>query len=290
MATENNAAQKPKTPVRMREQDPKIRAANFDEVPYGYSPDEAAAEASRCLQCKKPLCVTGCPVNVQIPQFIKFIVEGDFAAAARKIKETNALPAVCGRVCPQEEQCELKCILGRKGAAITVGNLERFAADWEREKKLIEIPQVKPANGKKVAVVGSGPAGLTCAGELVKEGFDVTIFEALHEAGGVLVYGIPEFRLPKEIVRQEISYLEKLGVKLEKNLWSAGPPRSTSSCGRRGSTPCLWGRAPACRCSLMSMERTVSASIRQTNTSRGPTLCAPFRTTRPLPSCAETGS
>jgi len=217
MALQNNAAQKPDKPIKMREQDPGVRAANFSEVPFGYSPDEAKAEASRCLQCRKPLCVTGCPVNVQIPQFIKLIVEGDFAAAARKIKETNALPAVCGRVCPQEEQCELKCILGKKGSPIAVGNLERFAADWEREKKCIEIPQVKPSNGKKVAVVGSGPAGLTCAGELVKEGFDVTIFEALHEAGGVLVYGIPEFRLPKEIVKQEISYLEKLGVKLEKN-------------------------------------------------------------------------
>jgi glutamate synthase (NADPH/NADH) small chain len=201
----------------MREQDPKARAANFSEVPLGYSPDEAKAEASRCLQCRKPLCVTGCPVNVQIPQFIKLIVSGDFAAAARKIKETNALPAVCGRVCPQEDQCELKCVLGKKGAAIAVGHLERFAADWEREKKLIEIPQVKPKNGKRVAVVGSGPAGLTCAGELVKEGFEVTVFEALHEPGGVLVYGIPEFRLPKEIVKQEIYYLEKLGVRLERN-------------------------------------------------------------------------
>ena len=201
----------------MREQDPQARGSNFNEVPFGYSPDEAKAEASRCLQCKKPLCVGGCPVNVQIPQFIRLIVEGDFAAAARKIKETNALPAVCGRVCPQEEQCELKCILGKRGSPIAVGNLERFAADWERENNRIEIPQVKQKNGKKVAVVGSGPAGLTCAGELVKEGFEVTIFEALHEAGGVLVYGIPEFRLPKEIVKQEINYLEKLGVRLEKN-------------------------------------------------------------------------
>jgi glutamate synthase (NADPH/NADH) small chain len=201
----------------MREQDPKLRVSNFAEVPFGYGPDEAKAEASRCLQCKKPLCVTGCPVNVQIPQFIKLIVGGDFAAAARTIKETNALPAVCGRVCPQEEQCELKCVLGKKGAAIAVGHLERFAADWERENDRIEIPGVKPKNGRKVAVVGSGPAGLTCAGELVKEGFEVTIFEALHEAGGVLVYGIPEFRLPKDIVKQEINYLEKLGVKVEKN-------------------------------------------------------------------------
>lgn len=201
----------------MREQDPKARGSNFNEVPYGYSPDEARAEAARCLQCAQPFCVSGCPVNVQIPQFIKLILDGDFAAAARKIKETNALPAVCGRVCPQEDQCELKCILGKKRSPIAVGNLERFAADWERENNRIQIPGVKPENGKKVAVVGSGPAGLTCAGELVKEGFEVTIFEALHEAGGVLVYGIPEFRLPKEIVKREINYLEKLGVRLERN-------------------------------------------------------------------------
>jgi glutamate synthase (NADPH) small chain len=212
---------KPKACVPMREQDPKVRASNFSEVPFGYSAEEAKAEALRCLQCRKPLCVTGCPVNVQIPQFIKLIVDGEFAAAARKIKETNALPAVCGRVCPQEEQCELKCILGKRGSptgeAIAVGHLERFAADWERDNRLIEMPQVKPRNGKKVAVVGSGPAGLTCAGELIKEGFQVTVFEALHEAGGVLVYGIPEFRLPKDIVKQEINYLEKLGVTVEKN-------------------------------------------------------------------------
>ncbi|MBN1128291.1 MAG: NADPH-dependent glutamate synthase [Chitinispirillaceae bacterium] len=205
------------TRVPMREQDPTTRGRNFKEVPYGYSPEEAQAEAGRCLQCKKPLCVEGCPVNVRIPQFIRLIVEGDFAAAARKLKETNALPAVCGRVCPQEDQCEIRCILGKKGAPIAIGNLERFAADWEREHNCVEIPKVKPKNGKKVAIIGSGPAGLTCAGELVKEGFDVTIFEALHEAGGVLVYGIPEFRLPKEIVRQEINYLEKLGVRVERN-------------------------------------------------------------------------
>jgi glutamate synthase (NADPH/NADH) small chain len=201
----------------MREQDPKDRAANFKEVPLGYSPDEARTEASRCLQCKKPLCVDGCPVNVKIPQFIKLIADGDFAAAARTLKETNALPAVCGRVCPQEEQCEIRCILGKKGTPVAIGNLERFAADYERENNLITLPQIKPKNGEKVAIVGSGPAGLTCAGELVKEGFEVTVFEALHEAGGVLVYGIPEFRLPKEIVKQEINYLERLGVKVERN-------------------------------------------------------------------------
>jgi glutamate synthase (NADPH/NADH) small chain len=217
MTAETRSSLKPKAGVPMREQDPGVRGSNFNEVPYGYSPEEAKAEAERCLQCAKPLCVSGCPVNVQIPQFIKLILDGDFAASARKIKETNALPAVCGRVCPQEEQCELKCILGKKKSPIAVGNLERFAADWERENNRIEIPKVQPKNGKKVAIVGSGPAGLTCAGELVKEGFEVIIFEALHEAGGVLVYGIPEFRLPKEIVKQEISYLEELGVRLEKN-------------------------------------------------------------------------
>jgi glutamate synthase (NADPH/NADH) small chain len=203
--------------IPMREQDPKVRARNFDEVPFGYSPEEAIEEAKRCLQCKKPLCVEGCPVNVKIPQFIALVAEGKFAEAARTLKETNALPAVCGRVCPQEEQCEARCILGKKGQPIAVGNLERFAADYEREHNCIVIPAKKPFNGKKVAIVGSGPAGLTCAGELVKEGFSVTIFEALHEPGGVLVYGIPEFRLPKAIVAQEISYLEQLGVQIEKS-------------------------------------------------------------------------
>ncbi len=201
----------------MREQDPVERGRNFREVPYGYSEQEAVTEAKRCLQCKKPLCVQGCPVNVKIPEFVALIAEGKFIEAARKIKETNALPAICGRVCPQEEQCEARCVLGKKGDAVSIGNLERFAADYEREQGQVEIPQIKPSTGKKVAIVGSGPAGLTCAGELVKEGFAVTIFEALHEAGGVLVYGIPEFRLPKAIVKTEIEYLERLGVKIEKN-------------------------------------------------------------------------
>lgn len=213
--TENTAKKKDRVP--MREQDPKVRGKNFEEVPFGYSEEEAISEASRCLKCKKPLCVEGCPVNVKIPEFIGLIANGDFSGAAQKLKETNALPAVCGRVCPQEEQCESRCILGKKGSAVAVGNLERFAADWEREKGSVNIPECKPKNGLKVAIVGSGPAGLTCAGELVKEGFDVTIFEALHETGGVLVYGIPEFRLPKSIVKKEIEYLEKLGVKIEKN-------------------------------------------------------------------------
>jgi glutamate synthase (NADPH/NADH) small chain len=203
--------------IPMPEQPASQRIHNFEEVPKGYSPEEALAEAKRCIQCKKPLCVTGCPVNVQIPQFIQLIVDNEFSAAARKIKETNALPAVCGRVCPQETQCEAKCILGKKGDPISTGNLERFCADWERDHGPMQLPQLKPKNGKKVGIVGSGPAGLTTAGELIKEGFDVTIFEALHEPGGVLVYGIPEFRLPKAIVQKEIDYLISLGVKLEKN-------------------------------------------------------------------------
>ncbi|MCL2183412.1 MAG: NADPH-dependent glutamate synthase [Chitinispirillia bacterium] len=203
--------------IPMKEQDPAVRGKNFEEVPYGYSDDEAKAEASRCLKCKKPLCVDGCPVNVKIPEFIGLIANGDFAAAARKIKETNALPAICGRVCPQEEQCECRCILGKKGDPVAIGNLERFAADREREKGTVDLPAKKSSVNKKVAIVGSGPAGLTCAGELVKNGFDVTVFEALHEAGGVLVYGIPEFRLPKEIVKKEISGLESLGVKIVKD-------------------------------------------------------------------------
>jgi glutamate synthase (NADPH) small chain len=203
--------------TEMKEQAPSDRIKNFSEVPFGYTEEEAQAEAARCLQCKKPLCVAGCPVEVKIPEFIKYITEGKFKESALKIKETNALPAICGRVCPQEEQCEIKCILGKKGTPVAIGNLERFAADWEREKCEITIPELKPKNGKKVAVVGSGPAGLTVAGELAKEGFEVTVFEALHESGGVLVYGIPEFRLPKEIVRKEIDYLAKLGVNLVKN-------------------------------------------------------------------------
>jgi glutamate synthase (NADPH) small chain len=217
MMTEEKPMQRRASHVAMREQEPAERIRNFLEVPFGYSPEEAVAEAKRCLQCKKPLCMDGCPVGVKIPEFIKLVVEEKFSEAARKIKETNALPAVCGRVCPQETQCEEKCILGKKGDPIAVGHLERFCADWERDHGPMILPALKPKNGKKAGVVGSGPAGLTAAGELIKEGFEVTIFEALHEPGGVLLYGIPEFRLPKEIVKKEIDYLLKLGVKLEKN-------------------------------------------------------------------------
>ncbi len=198
----------------MPEQDPKARIGNFEEVPVGYSAETAMLEAKRCIQCKKPSCIPGCPVDVDIPGFIKLIAEGKFIEAAWKLKETNALPAVCGRVCPQEDQCEKVCILGKKGDPVAVGRLERFAADYERAAGKIEIPKVAAPTGKKIAIVGAGPAGLTIAGDLVKVGHDVTVFEALHKAGGVLIYGIPEFRLPKAIVDAEVDYLEKLGVKI----------------------------------------------------------------------------
>ena len=201
----------------MPEQPPKIRSQNFLEVPLGYTPEMAQAEAARCIQCKKPGCVSGCPVGVQIPEFLKLLREGDFSAAAQKVKETNALPAVCGRVCPQESQCEAQCILGKKSQPVAVGCCERFVADYERKHGLGMLPKKQPSNGKKVAVVGSGPAGLTVAGDLVLLGYDVTIFEAFHKSGGVLMYGIPEFRLPKAIVEHEIEGLIKLGVNIELN-------------------------------------------------------------------------
>jgi glutamate synthase (NADPH/NADH) small chain len=201
----------------MREQDAKERAHNFSEVPSGYSPEEAMDEAGRCLQCKRFPCVEGCPVNVQIPAFVALVREGKFLEAAWKIKETNALPAICGRVCPQETQCEERCVLAKRGEPISIGNLERFCADWERDHGAVKVPGIAPSNGRRVAVVGSGPAGLTAAGDLAKGGFLVTVFEALHEPGGVLVYGIPEFRLPKDIVAAEIDYLRRLGVIVETN-------------------------------------------------------------------------
>jgi glutamate synthase (NADPH/NADH) small chain len=198
----------------MREQDPQVRSKNFDEVPLGYTEEEAILEASRCLHCKKPFCVAGCPVDIDIPGFIALISEKDFIGAARKIKETNSLPAVCGRVCPQEIQCEEVCVLGKKGDPVAIGILERFVADYERRSGNIAIPETPAKTGKRVAIVGSGPAGLTIAGDLIKRGHDITIFEGLHKAGGVLIYGIPEFRLPKNIVDAEVEYLEKLGVKI----------------------------------------------------------------------------
>ena len=204
--------------VPVREQDPKVRATNFEEVCLGYNEEEAVAEAERCLNCKKPMCVGGCPVNINIPAFIEQVKNRDFEKAAQIIGESSALPAVCGRVCPQETQCEGKCILGIKGEPVAIGKLERFVADWAREHNIEPVP-AKEKKDKKVAVIGSGPAGLTCAGDLAKMGYDVKIFEALHQPGGVLVYGIPEFRLPKdEVVAHEVENVKKLGVEIETNV------------------------------------------------------------------------
>jgi len=218
METKDTKVKKEKVPrQKMPEQNPQKRIHNFEEVPFGYSEETAMTEAKRCIQCKKPGCVGGCPVDVKIPEFIKEISEGRFIEAALKLKETNGLPAVCGRVCPQEDQCEKECILGKKGEPVAIGRLERFAADYERNSGKVSIPPAVKSNGKKVAIAGAGPSGLTIAGDLVKLGYEVTIFEALHKAGGVLVYGIPEFRLPKAIVEAEVQYLKKLGVKIETN-------------------------------------------------------------------------
>ena len=203
--------------VPISEQDPKVRATNFEEVCLGYTEEEAVEEAGRCLNCKKPMCVEGCPVSINIPAFIEQVKNRNFEKAYEIISESSALPAVCGRVCPQESQCEGKCIRGIKGEAVAIGKLERFVADWARENG-IKPKNTSTPNGHKVAVIGSGPSGLSCAGDLAKLGYDVTVFEALHELGGVLVYGIPEFRLPKEkVVKKEIENVKALGVKFEKN-------------------------------------------------------------------------
>ncbi|MFO8088864.1 MAG: NADPH-dependent glutamate synthase [Desulfatiglandaceae bacterium] len=199
----------------MPEQKPEVRKRNFDEVPVGFTKEMALKEAQRCLQCKKPSCVEGCPVSVDIPGFIKLIREEKFTEAIRHVWERNSLPAVCGRVCPQEIQCEGKCILGKKDKPVAIGSLERFVADLEREQGTGQLPPKAKSTGKRVAVVGCGPSGLTVAGDLILKGHDVTIFEAFHKPGGVLVYGIPEFRLPKEIVYSEVNFLERLGVKVE---------------------------------------------------------------------------
>jgi glutamate synthase (NADPH/NADH) small chain len=204
-----------KTP--MPEQDPSVRRSNFDEVSLGYNEVMAVMEAERCLQCREPGCVKGCPVNVPIPQFIKAVREGNFQEAIEIVKEKNILPAVCGRVCPQEEQCEKFCLVGKKHEPVGIGRLERFVADWEKQTCQIGMPRMEASTGKKVAVVGSGPSGLTCAYDLAKLGHKVTIFEALHEAGGVLFYGIPEFRLPKDIVACEIELLRNMGVEIVTN-------------------------------------------------------------------------
>ena len=195
-------------------QEPEVRVQNFNEVALGYPVETAVEEAQRCLQCKKPKCVDNCPVEIDIPGFIKCIAEKNFKKGIHLLKEKYCLPAVCGRVCPQEEQCEETCILIKKGGQIAIGRLERFLADWEAEQNRIDLPEIKTKTGKKVAIVGGGPAGLTVAGDLIKLGHDITIFEALHAMGGVLIYGIPEFRLPKAIVNREVEYLKKLGVEI----------------------------------------------------------------------------
>lgn len=205
------------TKVPMPEQKPDVRNKNFEEVAMGYTPEMAVEEATRCLNCKNKPCVGGCPVNVRIPEFIEKVAAGEFEEAYKIITSTNGLPAVCGRVCPQESQCEGKCVRGIKGEPVGIGRLERFCADWHMENS--DVKAEKPAsNGKKVAVVGAGPSGLTCAGDLAKKGYEVTVFEAFHTAGGVLVYGIPQFRLPKEIVRKEVQNLEDLGVEIQTNM------------------------------------------------------------------------
>ena len=207
-----------KTKVPVREQDPKVRATNFEEVCYGYNSEEAQEEAQRCLNCKNPRCVQGCPVSINIPDFIQEVKAGNFEEAAKVIAKSSSLPAVCGRVCPQESQCEGVCVVGIKGEPVSIGKLERFVADWSRENE-IDLSGNIERNGIKVAIVGSGPSGLACAGDLAKAGYDVTIFEAFHESGGVLTYGIPEFRLPKtKVVNYEIDSIKKLGVKIENNV------------------------------------------------------------------------
>ena len=210
----------PKKKTPMKEQDPKERIHNFNEVALGYTPEEAIQEAQRCITCPTKPCVKGCPVHIDIPTFIKYIKEGNFQMAIDTIKLYNNLPAVCGRVCPQENQCEAQCVVAKIPGhePVAIGRLERFVADWEAERGELKIPEIKEKKGKKVAVVGAGPAGLTAAADLAKMGYDVTIFEALHKPGGVLVYGIPEFRLPKRIVEREVEYIKRLGVKIETNV------------------------------------------------------------------------
>ena len=203
---------------RMPEQEPAQRRRNFAEVNLGLAVDVAATEASRCIECASPACVKGCPVGVKVREFVALVTEGDYKAAAAKMREDNVLPAVTGRVCPQEDQCEGACVMGKKFDPLAIGYLERFIADWEAASGEVGLPPRAPATGKKVACVGSGPASLTAAGDLVQKGHDVTVFEALHEIGGVLVYGIPEFRLPKDIVRREVKNMEKMGVRFETNI------------------------------------------------------------------------
>ena len=239
--------------VPMPEQEPLVRARNFQEVTLGYTEEMAVEEAGRCLNCKNPKCVEGCPVNVRIPEFIAKVRERDFKAAYEVITSTNALPALSGRVCPQETQCESKCVRGIKGEPVAIGRLERFVADWYREN-VNAMPEKAPSNGIKVAVVGSGPAGLTCASDLAKKGYQVSVFEALHTAGGVLVYGIPEFRLPKAIVANEVTKLQAQGVEVMTNM-VIGRVLTITSCSRWATRPSLLAPALACPCSCTSPAR-----------------------------------
>ncbi len=202
----------------MRERDPQQRGTCFEEVNLGYTPELAGTEAQRCIACQKPTCVTTCPVSVKVREFVDLVVAGEYQAAAAKVREDNVLPAITGRVCPQEEQCEGGCVLSKKGESLAIGHLERFVADWEMETGQVGLPAIAPPTGKKVAIIGSGPAGLSCAGDLIQKGHAVRVFEALHELGGVLVYGIPEFRLPKAIVRREIDNMRRMGVEFETNV------------------------------------------------------------------------
>ena len=215
MTKQPKKARPPRQP--MPAQAPQVRARNFNEVALGYGLETAMLEASRCLRCKKPMCVRGCPVGVDIPKFVGALAEGDLPAAAVALKADNSLPAICGRVCPQETQCEVQCVLGKKFEPVAIGRLERFVADWERTEGNLPRPELAPRGGKRVAVIGAGPAGLTCAGDLARYGHQVTILEALHAPGGVLTYGIPEFRLPKDIVYAEVDYVKSLGVEIRLN-------------------------------------------------------------------------
>jgi len=201
----------------MPEQKPEVRRCNFEEVPLGFAPETAITEANRCIKCKVPHCIDGCPVNIDIPAFIELVTRGEFAKAAQKIKETNVLPSICGRVCPQENQCEKVCVLGKKHKSVAIGRLERFVADYEREQNLVIDPVIPPQTGCKIAIVGSGPAGLTVASEMAKRGHKVVVYEALHQPGGVLFYGIPRFRLPAGVIKSELAYLEKMGVEIHVN-------------------------------------------------------------------------
>ena len=249
--------------VEMPEQDPNVRNKNFREVALGYTEEMAVEEAKRCLNCKARPCVAGCPVNVKIPEFITLIAEGRFEEAYLKIKETNNLPAICGRVCPQETQCERVCVRGKKGEPVAIGRLERFAADWYMARHGSETLDAQKKN-KKVAVIGSGPAGLTCAADLAKMGYSVTIFEAFHTPGGVLMYGIPEFRLPKDLVQREIDTVRKLGVEIKTNM-VVGKSITIDELKEEGYEAIFIGSGPAFRTSWESRAKTLTAYIRQTN-------------------------